>query len=135
MSRLPFGRKPIARAAHGVGGVSSNTIRWVAVIVVALAVGFLAGTWRSGPTISTGRAQSKGDGGGSIITTDGWTYGFSSDMAWTDSGGAYHENGLPDCLPPLSSVEGVRFAWVDVSVESTGWRTVVWIDCRSVPQP
>jgi hypothetical protein len=111
-----------------------DQLRVVALIAVAVALGFLIGTWRSGVTIETGRADSKGDGGGSIIT-DGWTYGFSSDVAWTDSSNSWHDGGLPDCLPPLSSVEGLRFAWVEAKVEGTTFRPVVWIDCRSVAQP
>ncbi len=106
----------------------------VVLVGIALAVGFLVGTWRAGANIESGRADSTGNGGGSIIT-DGWTYGFPADVAWTDLDNAFHPDGLPDCLPPLSSVEGVRFAWVGVSVEGLGWRQVVWIDCRSVPQP
>lgn len=111
--------------------MAAGWVRWAAVIVVALAVGFFIGTWRAGATIQTGRADSTGNGGGSI-TTDGWTYGFSSDVAWIDSGNRWHEGGLPDCLPPLSSVEGIRFAAVEVTVEGSTWRPVVWIDCRSV---
>ena len=106
----------------------------VVLVVLALAVGFLVGTWRAGPTVESGRAQSTGNGGGSIIT-NGWTYGFPADVAWTDTTNRFHPDGLPDCLPPLSSVDGLRFAWVGVSVEGWGWRQVVWIDCRSVPQP
>jgi hypothetical protein len=112
----------------------NSRLRLVAVIVVALAVGFLIGTWRSGVHIETGQAHSTGNGGGSIIT-DGWTYGFPADIAWTDVNNSYHEGGLPDCLPPLSIVEGVRFAWVEATVEGTGWRPVIWVDCRGVSQP
>jgi hypothetical protein len=72
------------------------------------------------------------DGGGTIFADD-WSYGFSADASWTDGGNTFHDSGLPDCLPPLSSVEGVRFAWVEVTVEGATWRPVVWIDCRSVP--
>jgi hypothetical protein len=82
-------------------------------------------------TITTGRADSTGNGGGSI-TTDGWTYGFSSDVPWTDANNSWHDGGTPDCLPPLSSVDEVRFAWIEVSVEGASWRPVIWIDCRSV---
>ena len=114
--------------------MTADRLRGVATIVLAVALGFLIGSWRSGVTIETGRADSTGNGGGSI-TTDGWTYGFSSDIAWTDASNSLHEGGIPDCLPPLSSVEGVRFAWVEARVEGSTWRPVVWIDCRSAPQP
>lgn len=109
-------------------------LRWAAVIVVALVLGFLIGSWRSGVHIETGRADSTGEGGGSI-STDGWTYGFGADVAWTDAFNTRHEGDIPDCLPPLSSVEGVRFAWVEATVEGVTYRPVVWIDCRSVLKP
>jgi hypothetical protein len=112
----------------------SSWLRWVAVVVVALAVGFLISTWRAGATIETGQAHSKGDGGGSIVTS-GWTYGFASDVAWTDANNSWHEGGTPDCLPPLSIKGGVRFAWIEVTVGGQTWRPVVWIDCRGVPTP
>ena len=111
-----------------------SRLRLVAVIAVALILGFLIGTWRSGVHIETGQAHSMGNGGGSIIT-DGWTYGFSADIAWTDTNNSWHEGGLPDCLPPLSIVEGVRFAWVEANIEGSGWRPVVWIDCRTASIP
>jgi hypothetical protein len=114
--------------------MSEAARRWgwlVAIVALFLIAGFLIGTWRSGTTITTGRADSTGDGGGSI-TTDGWTYGFSSDVPWTDANNSWHDGGTPDCLPPLSSVDEVRFAWIEVSVEGASWRPVVWIDCRSV---
>ena len=105
--------------------------RVVILAAVLLAVGFGVGTWRAGTRMETGRADSKAHGGGSIIT-EGWTYGFGPDVMWIDTGNSWHDNGTPDCLPPLSSVEGVRFAWVEVTVEGSTWRPVVWIDCRSV---
>jgi hypothetical protein len=115
-------------------GVSNPARRWgwlAGLAALSLVAGFLIGTWRSGTNIATGRADSAGNGGGSIIT-HGWTYGFSSDVPWTDASNSWHEGGTPDCLPPLSSVDGVRFAWTEVSVEGVSWRHVVWIDCRSV---
>jgi hypothetical protein len=115
--------------------MTDGRLRLVAVIGITLAVGFLIGTWRSGVHIETGEAHSKGDGGGTIFT-DGWAYGFSDDIAWIDTNNSYHEGGLPDCLPPLSILDGVRFAWIEVSIEGSGLRPVVWIDCRSVmPSP
>jgi hypothetical protein len=109
-------------------------LRWAAIVAVALVVGFLIGTWRASPRVETGRADAAGDGGGSIITDD-WTYGFPRDVTWVDSSNTWHDNGAPDCVPPLSSVEGLRFAWIEVTIEGLTSRPVVWIDCRSVPQP
>jgi len=114
--------------------MTDGRLRSIALVVVALAIGFFIGTWRAGATIETGRADSTATGGGSIIT-EGWTYGFSADAAWTDTGNVFHDSGLPDCLPLLSSVENLRFAWVQVTVEGVTSRPVVWIDCRGVLQP
>lgn len=103
-------------------------LRWFAVVVVALAIGFFVGVWRSGVTIETGRADSTAGGGGSI-TTDDWTYGFSADIAWRDVTDSWHEGGTPDCLLPGTSQDVLRFAWLEVTVEGATWRPVVWIDC------
>jgi hypothetical protein len=113
---------------------ADTQLRWVAVAGSALVIGFLMGLWRAGPIIDTGRVDSMGDGGGTIFTDD-WSYGFSAEVAWTDAGNGRHEGGTPDCLPPLSSVEGVRFAYVEVTFEGATWRPVLWIDCRGVPPP
>lgn len=116
-------------APTGTGG----RFRTVAVLgVVVLVAGFLIGTWRAGVRIETGTAHSAGYGGGSIVT-DGWTYGFSSGVAWTDSVHVFHPEGPPECLPPLSIVEDLRFGWVDVSLHEGTWRQVVWVDCSSLP--
>jgi hypothetical protein len=111
-----------------------NWLRWVAVVVGAVALGFLIGTWRTGARTETGQAHSTGAGGGSIVTS-GWTYGFASDVAWTDANNSRHEGGTPDCLPPLSIKDGVKFAWIEVTVDGSTWRPVVWIDCRGVTAP
>lgn len=114
--------------------MTGSRLRLLALAVVALVLGFLLGTWRSGVHIETGRADSTGVGGGTIFTDD-WAYGFAADVPWTDAANSRHEGDVPDCLAPLSSVEGIRFAWVEVTVEGTTVRPVVWIDCRSVLTP
>ena len=103
----------------------------VALVMVALVIGFGAATWRAGTHIQTGRADSTGNGGGSI-TTDDWTYGFGADVMWLDINNSWHDSGVPDCLPPLSTVYDIRFAWTEVTVEGSTWRPVVWIDCTSI---
>lgn len=98
-------------------------------LLLALAAGFALATWRGGTHMHTGRADMAGDGGGSIITPD-WTYGFPAGVSWTDELGVWHTGGeTPTCLSTEKSVM-VRFASVDVTVEGTAWRPVVWIDCR-----
>jgi hypothetical protein len=101
---------------------------------VALVAGYLIGTLRSGSSMHTGRADVAGDGGGSI-TTDEWTYGFAADLDWLSRDGSRHEGDQPECLPPGASVDNLRFAAVEVTVEGATWRPVVWVDCTSVPAP
>lgn len=96
--------------------MKNDRLRWIALAGAGLVLGFLIGTWRAGASIHTGRADSTANGGGSIITEE-WTYGFPADVSWIDTSNAWHEGGIPDCLPPGSSVEGVRFASIDVTVE------------------
>ena len=112
--------------------MADSRLRLAAVAIVALVLGYFIGTWRAGAHMETGRADSKGEGGGTIFAGD-WAYGFSSDVSWTDAGNNFHDSGPPDCLPPLSSVEDVRFAWVEVTIEEVTVRPVVWIDCRGLP--
>jgi hypothetical protein len=102
-----------------------------ALVIVALVIGFAAATLRSATHIQTGRADSTAGGGGSITTED-WTYGFGANVMWLDINNSWHDRGVPDCLPLLSSVYDVRFAWTEVTVEGSTWRPVVWIDCTSV---
>ena len=99
-------------------------------LVVAVAAGYYLGS-RQTVRLSTGRADVAADGSGSI-SADDWTYGYGPGIEWTDALGTWHESGQPDCLPPGASVEDVRFAWTEASIEGFGWRPVVWIDCQSV---
>lgn len=106
----------------------------MAVAVLALAAGFLIGTRQAGVHTDTGRADSTAHGGGTIFTDD-WAYGFAADVPWTDAANTRHEGDTPACLPPLSSVDGIRFAYVEVTVEGATFRPVVWVDCRGIPLP
>jgi hypothetical protein len=80
------------------------------------------------PQIQTGRADA-GEIGISITTND-WTYGVPSDgVTWVDEAGTVHDSGRPACLQPGMS-RSVRFAAVEVTVQGSTWRPVVWISCR-----
>jgi len=112
--------------------VHGSAVRTVAFIGLALVVGFLVGTWRTGATVQTGRADLQ-EGGGGSISTDDWTYGFDPGVTWVDSQNTWHHgDDLPECLAATRSVEGLRFAAIEVNVEGSTWRPVVWIDCRSI---
>jgi hypothetical protein len=65
------------------------------------------------------------------VEVDGWTYSIPKDVFWVDAQGSLHDGDRPACLPPEGTTNPVRFASVDVTVEGTSWRQVVWVDCRS----
>ena len=82
------------------------------------------------PAIQTGRADVNAAGDGGSISTSDWTYGLpASGVTWVDSAGTSHDGGQPECLVPGTSTE-VRFAALDVTVEGSTWRPVVWISCQ-----
>ena len=80
----------------------------------------------SNVTMHTGRA----DAGNTAISVeaDGWTYAIPLDVMWIDGAGTHHDGGRPDCLEPGES-SLIRFASVEVAVEGTAWRPVVWVAC------
>jgi hypothetical protein len=100
-------------------------------VVIALAIGFAAGTWRFGPSVHSGMAQSAE--GAISVESDGWFYGIPMDVAWMDRESSFHERGRPDCLPPSAAPIPIRFSAVEVSAGDVQWRQVVWVDCRATP--
>ena len=82
------------------------------------------------PDIQTGRADVNAAGDGGSISTSDWTYGLpTTGVAWVDSQGSRHDGGRPDCLAPGTSTD-VQFAAVEVHVDRSTWRAVVWISCQ-----
>ena len=80
--------------------------------------------------VLTGQAHSA-DGAISIETGE-WTYAVPLDgVQWVDAEGVWHDNGRPECLPPAAQPLPVTFAAVEVTIEGTTWRPVVWVDCQS----
>jgi hypothetical protein len=65
------------------------------------------------------------------VEADGWTYSIPKDVFWVDAQGTLHDGDRPECLPPEGTNQPVRFASVDVTVEGTSWRQVVWVACGS----
>ena len=100
-------------------------------VVIALAIGFAAGTWRFGPSVHSGMAQSAE--GAISVESDGWFYGIPMDVAWTDRESSFHDRGRPDCLPPSAAPIPIRFSAVEVTAGDVQWRQVVWVDCRATP--
>jgi len=65
------------------------------------------------------------------VEADGWTYSIPLDVMWVDAQGSLHDGDRPACLPAEGATAPVRFASVDVTVEGTSWRQVVWVACSS----
>ena len=106
--------------------------RAVVVGVCLLAAGILTSCGGAAvrPDIQTGRADVSAAGDGGSITTSAWTYSLpTSGVNWTDRQGTVHDGGRPECLAPGTSVD-VRFAAVEVHVDGSTWRPVVWISCQ-----
>jgi hypothetical protein len=105
----------------------------VALLAAVAAAAFYLGS-KSVTHVDSGRADPKLDGGGSIFTAD-WAYAYGDGVEWLDAEDVWHGEGMPECLPPGPSVENIRFAWTEITVEGVRWRPVVWIDCQSVLAP
>ena len=102
------------------------------IVIVAGLAGYVFGS-RSSLSIQTGRADSA-EGAISITTAD-WTYGVPLDgVMWTDRLNRIHESGRPECLAPDVAPLQVRFAAIQVTVNDSTWRPVVWIDCRTATE-
>lgn len=108
--------------------------RWLAIgLVLALGfpafVGFVVG--RGSPVTTEEVSCLSAQGTIQCTLSDGWDVSIPLDIAWTDAGGAFHEDGRPDCLPPTGrGLEGpVRIAWTKVDAGGVGWRQVVWVGC------
>ena len=99
----------------------------LAVVVVLIAVLALA----RGPAVSVHTGIATSAEGAISIEADGWTYGVSLDgVSWVDAQNTWHDSGRPDCLPATGATGPITFGAVEVTVEGTTWRPVVWVSCR-----
>ena len=97
-------------------------------LIALVAIAFYVGTTR--PAVAIHTAVPSSAEGAISIDADGWTYSVPLDGAqWVDAAG-WHESGRPSCLPPEGTNVAVRFGSIEVTVEGTAWRPVVWVDCR-----
>ena len=101
-------------------------------VVLGVLVGQAWGQREAEVTLRHGFALSA-EGVISVSTHDDGSGDFAipRDVAWVDATGSYHEDGRPDCLPPvgIGSIE-VTFATVRVTDPSDyGWDRTVWVDC------
>jgi hypothetical protein len=64
------------------------------------------------------------------VTHDGRSYGVPTDVRWRDARGREYLDGRPDCLPPVgTTVPAARFTAVEVEVNGTTTRQVVFVEC------
>jgi hypothetical protein len=101
----------------------------LALFVVGLATWLLIGATR--PAVSIHTAVPSSAEGAISIEADGWTYGVPLDgVVWIDSNNTRHDDGRPECLPAAGTELPVTFGAVEVTVQGSTWRPVVWVDCR-----
>ena len=115
----------------GAGRVRSVGCAFLPVLVVVVVIigAFLFGTTR--PAVSIHTAVPSSAEGAISIEADGWTYGVPLDgVEWIDAGNVWHDGGRPTCLPPAGTTRPVTFGAVEVTVQGSTWRPVVWVDCR-----
>lgn len=117
-----------ARSGRRVQSVASVAIA-VAVLVGAMVGSFLVGTTR--PAVSIHSAVPSSAEGAISIEADGWTYSVPLDgVEWIDSTNSWHDSGRPECVPSTGTSRPVTFGAVEVTVQGSTWRPVVWVDCR-----
>ena len=119
-----------------LAGTLAGVERWrlkasaVLLVVLAALAGHAWGQREAEVTVRHGFALSA-EGAISVSTHDDGSGDFSipRDVPWLDSAGEYHEDGRPECLPPvgIGSIE-VTYATVPVPSEYGGDRTVR-VDC------
>lgn len=99
------------------------------IAALAFSAGFFVAEWRSGPHLATGTAYAAEDQ--ISVEADDFSYAIPIDVMWTDANGTNHHGDRPECLAPNTQpIFDARFAYVDVSVEGSNVRQVVWVDCR-----
>ena len=86
----------------------------------------------SAVTVLSGLAYTGGQQASVIV--DGYTYGFEGvgSVTWVDSQGGTHEGDWPSCLKVPGTTHRIKFGYVPVTApDETGWRQIVWVDCRA----
>lgn len=107
---------------------------WLAagIAVVLLGTGYLIGTLRAGAMMHTGVAYAAETQ--ISVTADDWTYDIPLAVPWTDAHGTLHFGDRPSCLPASLQNVSVKFAAVEVNINGTTYRQVVWVSCPAASQ-
>lgn len=82
---------------------------------------------------TVGAVNVSGEG---IGLDDGEGYLIGTGLHWRDITDRWHEGGIPECVPPLSSGAQVELGVVDVPADHDGIgqpNHVVWMKCLSMP--
>jgi hypothetical protein len=114
-----------------------GVIRAAVAALIAGLVGvaaFVAGQHNhsSAVTVLTGLAYTGGQQASVVV--DGYAYGFEGvgSVDWVDSQGVTHTGSWPACLAKPGTTHRISFGYVPVTApDGTGWRQVVWVDCRA----
>ncbi len=106
----------------------------IAAVAVLVVLAFGAGLWakdqaRYYPPIVQADCSTMDTGDGTCMA-NGVAYGIPLGVPWTDKFGSMHDSGTPECLPPLSGVNGLRVAADWVWIDGSAWAQVLWVDCR-----
>lgn len=108
--------------------------RWrvVGLVLILAACAFVGFRVGHGSRIATEQVSClSAQGAISCTLGDGWVASVPLDVAWSDSGGTFHESARPKCLPPTGRglEEPVQISWTKVDVGGIGWRQIVWVGC------
>jgi hypothetical protein len=84
-----------------------------------------------GSAHGTGRNRHRGRALAAAGRYGSGDFAIPQDVPWVDATGSYHQDGRPECLPPvgIGAIE-VTYATVPVTDPSgDGWYRTIWVDC------
>ncbi len=84
-----------------------------------------------GSNVTIHRAVPVSAEGAISVEADSWTYSIPLEgVMWLDSTNAWHDKGRPGCVPPEGTDQEITFGSVDVTINGTSWRPVIWVWCQ-----
>lgn len=114
--------------------LGSNRRRQLTIALPAVVALVLAAYWagRGHPPVTVRHGNALSAVGAISVEVDGAIrFSIPTDVAWIDSAGSYHQDGRPECLPPVGIGNiAVTFATVKVKDPSAAQRDqTIWVDC------